>query len=220
MRILIAIFSCARDISNGFNQAIRDTWARNAQGADIRFFVGRTAIPKRDDEICLDAPDEWITLPHKTKAIQCWAVDHDYDFTYKCDTDTYVRVPRLLASGFEAYDYTGFFGPYELGNPCALPGNHYASASGGAGYCLSRKASRMVASAKVDDWSEDRWVGKILGPKIRAGEIAVCNSTRYGGFDGISFATDISCHYCSETKSRPFNVTWMYKQHKVNGVTV
>jgi hypothetical protein len=65
-------------------------------------------------------------------------------------TDCYVVVPRLLASGFEKLDYTGY----------QVPGEGHIG--GGSGYWLSRRAMEAVATAEPEIDYEDRWVGHVL----------------------------------------------------------
>jgi hypothetical protein len=143
MKVLIAILSCHAE--DAADRDCRATWLKGA-AADYRFFRGRGA--KRaplDDEVFLDAPDDYYGLPHKVQAIAGWALDAGYDFSFKCDNDTFVSVPRLLASGFEKHDYSGFY---------RGPGPSYAS--GGSGYWLSRRAMEIVRSAKfIDDFSDE-----------------------------------------------------------------
>ena len=54
MRVLIAIMSCARDVMNGANESIRETWLtwmdRIPAGWDYRFFVGIGNPPPLADE--------------------------------------------------------------------------------------------------------------------------------------------------------------------------
>jgi hypothetical protein len=51
MKILVAIISCARDVNNGTNQAIRDTWVPRlvACGFDYKFFIGIGPTPREED---------------------------------------------------------------------------------------------------------------------------------------------------------------------------
>lgn len=136
MRVLIAVVSCARD--REAHELIRQTWAKNIP-VDYQFFVGRGCEVSRMDEIWLDVPDDWDGLPRKTQAVCRWAAERDYDFIFKCDTDSYVHVPRLLASGFEKYHYSGCCGETENVYPDAcFPAN-------GGGYWLSRRSFEYLA---------------------------------------------------------------------------
>lgn len=136
MKVLIAIVSCARD--KDAHELIRQTWAKDLH-VDYRFFVGRSCELFADDEIWLDVPDDWDGLPQKTRAVCRWALAHDYDFIFKCDTDSYVCVPRLLESGFEKYHYSGCCGEQANVYPDAcFPAN-------GGGYWLSRRAFEYLA---------------------------------------------------------------------------
>lgn len=225
MKVLVAISSCGRDTKNGFNQAVRDTWLKDLRGADYKFFLGRDVASAREDEIVVDAPDDYRSLPWKTKALLQWALDCGYDYVWKADTDTYVVPDRLLHSGFANHDYIGHFNA-ELGNPNIVYGKCFTWASGGSGYWLSRRAAEHVVKHDPIPLSlcpvlnipcEDLWVGQVLGPKIADGTFKAKHDPRYAsGFDEIDFRTEISSHFCSEGAGRSFDVEWMYKHYQVN----
>lgn len=229
MKILIAILSCARDAGNGFNQAVRDTWGKHVEGADLRFFVGHGANARHSDEIRLDAGDEYLDLPQKSRALQRWIVGEGYDFCFKCDTDTFVVPERLLASGFEKHDYTGVFnGPLGIPDhvhggwmerPSGRQGKFYAWPSGGSGYWVSAKASQLIAQEnEVDDYAEDRWVGQVLGSRIAGGYIRACHDPRYGwGFDKENYRTEISSHFGRSIPGQQYDVSWMQRHYDANG---
>jgi len=127
-------------------QACRDTWAGNLpEGVDLVFLVGdpQAKLPYRvEDILYCPCPDNYESLPRKTRWFCAWALAHtSCEFIFKCDDDTYVAVDRLLKM---------------------LPGHHYVGhdmggyASGGAGYLLSRQAAfavstRMLQSTGVED---------------------------------------------------------------------
>jgi hypothetical protein len=135
--------------------AIRNTWAQDTNGI-VKFFFGKTNDTCRmqyPDEVFLDVPDDYESLPLKVQAAFKWAVDHGYTNSLKIDDDTYVVPSRLLTSGFEAHDW--------IGRINHQPDGHYCS--GGSGYWLSKRAMEIVANAKLDDdWAEDRSIGRIL----------------------------------------------------------
>lgn len=136
MKVLIFVLSCARDRES--HELIRQTWAKNIP-VDLRFFVGRECGISCDDEIRLDVPDDFDGMPQKMQEICRWAAVRDYDFMFKCDTDSYVCVPRLLESGFEKYHYSGCCGEQANVYPDAcFPAN-------GGGYWLSRRAFEYLA---------------------------------------------------------------------------
>jgi hypothetical protein len=173
MRLLVAVESCERDLVNGCHTAIRETWGKDFAGkADVRFFVGSGSAQLLADEIRLDAPDDYESLPFKTKALLRWAVEQGYDYLYKCDTDTCVLADRLLSCGFEHADYTGHFAQP---TSCLWP-----FASGGNGYFLSRRACKFVMDKTPDHWAEDLWVGQVLGPAIyQANAMTALNPVRF-----------------------------------------
>lgn len=224
LRILIAILSChARpELPN----AQRETWLKDiaAFPVDYRYFLGRLpqqqAQPPQDprrapvyqpseaklrpapDQIYLDVADDYDSLPLKTQAMLAWAYHRGYDFVFKCDDDTYCRVDRLLDSGFEKHDYSGFrkMSPY-FGKP------EIAYAQGGAGYWLIRKAIEFAICEESDKRSElvtrklrggpeDINVARIL----KAANIPLFNDVRYrSNMDWIPEPGNdfITCHKCT-----------------------
>jgi len=60
-------------------------------------------------------------------------------------------VPRLLASGFEQFHYSGYVHVH-------VP----LFCSGGAGYWLDRRAIELIAAEENPQESEDVWVGGVL----------------------------------------------------------
>jgi hypothetical protein len=133
----------------------------------------------QDDEFVVDAPDDYEGLPLKTKEILKWSLRNGYDFTFLCDTDSFLIVQGLMACGFEKYDYCGRFGravslgvPYRYTDSRGIvEENHYLTASGGLGYFLSRKAAEIVVSGEPTSWAEDMWVAQVMGPLIAFGQI-------------------------------------------------
>lgn len=103
-----------------------------------------------------------------------WALDHGFTHLFRVDTDAYVYVDRLLRSGFEAHDYTGYCIDYPKWNEP----KRYAC---GAGFTLSERAMRVVANNVPDHPADDLWVGRILYQN----GIKCFRDTRYlTGFDG------------------------------------
>jgi hypothetical protein len=166
-KVLIAIPAChkydytndpaklTRDTS-GRIEAQRDTWLKDIKAfssyVDYRIFYGRGAgRASESDEIFLDVDDDYMHLPQKMRGIYQWALEHGYDYIFKCDDDTFVYVDRLMASGFEQWDYTGF---------CFHRTGNYVS--GGPGYWLSKKAMQIIVNASPEHWAEDLCTGREL----------------------------------------------------------
>jgi hypothetical protein len=180
--VLFAIKSCQAHRDAGYHDIIMNTWGKDVE--NIRFFQGLVdggldANPKSPLDVCLNVPDDYMSLPVKTRAISSWSVLNDYDFTFFCDTDTFL-VPRLLLqSGFEKFDYSGRFGAmpaigdtFYYRDPQGVYPNCHPWASGGVGYFLSKKAAAYIAESKPEVWAEDMFVGQCLGPRIQAGEVS------------------------------------------------
>lgn len=219
MKILIAVISCHKyDLKTACDwykrhdgeinlrtQVVRETWAKNAGGFDLRFFYGYGAKRKMaDDEILLSVDDSYRGLVHKVKAVVRWALSHGYDYILKVDDDTYVskEVLALLNAG----DYVGHSTSTEA-NAGIYAGNMESEqaeklldfggnyACGGC-YLLSRKAMEIIDRTKITPKSfefmgipnlydtrnpippcEDRWVGHTLE---RSG-ITLVHDKRYSG---------------------------------------
>lgn len=185
--LLIAVKSCQRDRTLGFHKAIRETWASGLPlFVDVRFFMGFGDESKYADETSLNCPDDYQSLPLKTKAIAKWFLDSEYDKIFLCDNDTYIDVPGLIKYPWQQVDYAGRFSFWPtdakigttfryddgLGNvhdPC------YSWASGGYGYFLSKKTAKIVADMRPCSWAEDLSVGQVLGPLIVSKEIVARN---------------------------------------------
>lgn len=158
MRLLIGIMSCHRD--KWFHRVLRETWVGQWSSlVDVRFFVGRPILPVHEaDEIYLDVPDGYqFDLTLKFQQMIAYALGAGYDFLFRCDTDTYVHVPRLLASKFWEHDYVG---------------NAYLgrSAQGGPGLSMGRKAMEILVNKDATDNArcDDHWAGdKLLEEGIK-----------------------------------------------------
>ena len=229
MRLLVAIKSCERDMRNGCHEAIRQTWAKDFPQfltgrditVDVRYFVGNGNESLRGDEIRVPVIDDLVNLPLKLKEMAAWSVAQDYDYTFFCDTDTYVKPDRLLDCGFEPYDYLGYFGngyppgvqikefrDGRLGVICV-----WAYASGGAGYFLSKAAATEVGKMVPANYGEDVSVGWCLGPIIAEGKLK--------GLAHQKFNDYVVWHYCNWGHTRydspnsiGFNPAWMYDAYR------
>ena len=181
MKLLIAVKSCRVHQESGYHDAILNTWGKDLPlGVDLRFFVGNSDSPKPKTEktICLGVPDDYMSLPLKTKAIVGWSLWNEYDHCFCCDTDTFTIPTRLLKCGFEKFDYSGRFGAMpKIGTTFRYKDAHqtveecHCWASGGVGYFLSNKAARIVSESEPNHWAEDCYVGQTLGPHIQSGNI-------------------------------------------------
>lgn len=154
-KLLIAVVSCARDQSAGGHYAIRTTWGQEAMrlGIGLKFFVGVGACAGQN-EIFVDAPDSYQSLPAKVKAMCEWFVRSDYDYLFKCDNDTFVHPERLLGMEFESADCAGH------------QGSGSGSFNGGVGYFLNKKAAEIISKDSMSQGAEDAIVAKVLKDKV------------------------------------------------------
>lgn len=168
-KFLIAISSCWRFESNGWNNALRDTWLRDAEklGIDYRFFFGNQLgiFPSKfpEDAVVVNTGDDYYSLMYKTFAKFRWVLDHGYETMFHCYHDTYACAERLvLPTGVD------YFGDYYHQDP-RQPWAHDSygnSCQSGQGVFLSRRALKNVVEefAKLDPSTlnireEDWWTG-------------------------------------------------------------
>jgi hypothetical protein len=193
MKLVICVKSCQNDMERGDHDIIRQTWGADAKnmGVVVKFFVGqrhsddRTALKYEADEALLSVKDDYASLPFKTREICARMVGKVLDGLFICDTDTFIDVLRLMATGMENYDYAGFFHDQTKGtlsyDAIDRDGNHephtniYNWASGGYGYFLSMRAAEMVADSYPSSWAEDLWVGQVIGAEVADGTMTVLN---------------------------------------------
>jgi hypothetical protein len=193
--ILIAILSCHANRER--RRAQLETWLPPSCGPrlDWRFFIGlpRTEEARQEPAtIYVSTPDDYHDLPLKTAEAVAWAWREEYEFLFKCDDDTYVRPERLLASGFESHDYSGWT-------------KDRSYAQGGSGYWLSRRAMEVVVRAHLNHHSEDAAIGIALAGR----GILPVHDERYQPGLGTAESTPplrsndvIALHNCKPEKMR------------------
>ena len=147
------------------------------------------------DEIIVDAPTGFMECVFKTHQGVKWALENGYDYVFSAPTDCYIIIPRLLVSGYEKLDYTGFH---------AYDEHHIG---GGSGYWLSKRAMEAVAAAKPRVDYEDRWVGSIV---LAAGMKAV-HDPRYWSWEQPFPEGAITKHLSQGTGV--YDPKWMVDEH-------
>jgi len=232
MRVLFAVNSWDVAARGGFHQVIRETWGKDVAPADLRFFIPR--VPNyqlQSDEVFLDVSKDYEHICREVQEMLHWSVRAGYDYTMLLSTDSFLIPQKVLACGFENYDYSGDFAfgecvPFGEVNPetvnCTFQTedgygvhrNLYNWAGTGPARILSRKATAIVAECtkEAEYWhaADDIMIGQILGPYIKRGEITAWRIPNYGA--------KIVWHY-KNTESAPYSVEtgWMkrmYEQHK------
>ena len=147
------------------------------------------------DEIIVDAPTGFMECVFKTHQGIRWALENGYDYVFSAPTDCYIIIPRLLASGYEKLDYTGFHAYDEV------------HIGGGSGYWLSKRAMEAVAAATPVLDYEDRWVGGVL---MSAG-IKATHDPRYWDIGQPWQEGIITVHLSKATGV--YDPLWMVNQH-------
>ena len=185
---LIAIVNC-RSRQSTWANVIRESWLPSVpkDKADAFFFVGRGEGEKLpDDTIELDCDDSYQGLPDKIRAIMRWSHARDYGHTLKCDDDTILDVPRLLASGYDQYDYTGKANrPVTKDTPFVVPM--------GFNYWVSKRCAEALLDAPLPENSNDdeKWVAGNLYHRLG---VTLHDDQRYRLHYGVSISRPIRMH--------------------------
>jgi hypothetical protein len=135
MKWCVVIPSCYKDRIRRV-PAQREMLKAQGTKLDVRYFYGAgNTYDGSEDETVLPVRDDWTALPEKCRAMFSWAIEHDYDYVFKTDTDTYIHADRLQkASENIPGDFVGLVGSMITQG---IPGD---CCGGGAGYWLSRLA--------------------------------------------------------------------------------
>jgi hypothetical protein len=154
MKILLAVVTCGDPKFKARADEQRATWVPRIQGADVRFFLAKQSREPLPDEVFLDIPDDYKSLPAKVKAMFQWALSNGYTKCAKMDDDTLIIPSRFMGIILsETRPYFGFLN--------ATPPKPWAS---GFCYIIDANAMSIVTGAPVppEEWAEDRWVGGVL----------------------------------------------------------
>jgi len=209
-KILIAITSYEKARHNGMNDAVRDTWLKavDRSRADVIFFSGHgTTAPLQDDEVYVNAGDDYENVTNKVIESTRWALNSEYEHIFRTYPDVYIRPERLLAAHIPEKGY--------LGHPM-LGSNGVAYASGGASYWLrAREAAFLLDTVMPYDWADDRWVGNVM----HSNGVTLWSDFR---FSPIARPPLLRNEQITSHLSRPnedgkpgtYKPQWMYNTHK------
>lgn len=140
MKILVAILTHEGTQSNA--DACAETWVKDIQDPHEYYFYGSKHQSQKMDRTWNCEPNEGeerFRLPEKTYKMLVESLNHDWDFLFKCDDDTFVVFDKLIEF-LQNYDpsqdlYIG----KELGRQ--------GYAQGGAGYILTRTAIKKCINS-------------------------------------------------------------------------
>ena len=196
-RAIIFVMTHVPDIASGKITAVRDTWAKQwPEIFPVKYAFDNTHKDPWPDELVLDVPTGMMNMSFKTHKMTQWALGHGYDYAFFVPTDCYVAIDRLLMSGYEKVDYTGFHSYDE----------HHIG--GGSGYWLSRRALQAVAAYVPYPDYEDRWVGSAC----RAAGISAIHDPRYRSWEQPPVVGSITKHLSRATND--YDPIWMYMVHE------
>jgi hypothetical protein len=215
---VILINSCK--VCRDHEAFVRATWLTEWHDyLPYKFLLGRGNTDPKDDELIFDVPDDYDGVPYKINAARRWATEQGFDFSFMCDLDTYIIVPRLLESDFETHDYVGSM-MHDDFRQCKT--RNIGFAQGGAGYWLSPKSAAVIERSEVQFPGGDVHVGDNL---CKAG-IEFTHDQRYftGGYRPVQ-SQDMRSHpyppnvitiHLSIWYAKPkYKPEWMLDVHKL-----
>jgi len=138
-----------------------------------------------------------------------WILDNGYDRVFKCDDDTYVHIPRLLACGKDEFDF--------VGRP-DLANRYVHWMQGGAGYWLSRCAMEYLMNLPLDYWKSHWAEDRLVGIAMYKSGLRVSNDRRL--FDApwtmypstpLPGNTSITAHKCDVTRHHAIHAAFAEK---------
>jgi hypothetical protein len=172
-----------------------------------------TALPNQHidynplpDEVVLHVPDDYIHLSYKLREQCRWAVARKFDYAFIAAGDTYIDMPRLLASDFAAHEYSGYWGNSYINADAGC-----AYAGGGRGFWLNSRALSIISNAGISHWAADLWIGKVL----KESGISLYDDVRYQDYPRIPLKENeyITSHLFGEPTGR-YNPQRMYEVHR------
>ncbi|MDB4348325.1 fringe family glycosyltransferase [bacterium] len=134
MKILTTILTCS--LTQDRANACLDTWIRDIKSPHNYFFYGDELQSKTMINTWNCSPDEGEhrrRLPEKTYKMLIESLNHDWDFLFKCDDDTYLNFNQLVEF---LQDYNASDDLY-IGKQLINP---FPYAQGGAGYILTKSS--------------------------------------------------------------------------------
>ncbi len=143
MKILTTILTCTSTQHRA--NACLSTWVKDIKTPHEYYFYGSKTQSEKMPKTWNCEPNDGegrSRLPEKTYKMLIESLNHDWDFLFKCDDDTYVNFNKLVEF-LETYDAND---DLYLGMKIVNP---FAYAQGGAGYALTRTAvKKCVESLK------------------------------------------------------------------------
>lgn len=184
-KLAVLVISCKKNRHK--QQAIRDTWAKDARLAniDVYFIEGHSEQSEAllvEDRLILPVPDTYEYLSHKIwHGVSAALRIIDADHYFKLDDDCLLNVQKLLEFAYEKFDYIG--SDVNLGSRTAFDWHSTAVFNkqlaglifeidpeqtwydGQGGYFLSRKAANLIASTPLPKYQhilEDYATGRVM----------------------------------------------------------
>jgi len=196
---------CLRNTKHGFligdgTPVVRlkefdESWENRSHIYSDKEYLEPRGYTRGDNDLLIPCPDDYRHSAFKVYAALEWSKWQQFDYVFVCCTDIYIDSARLLSSGFEHWDYSGY--------------SHGTAACGGKGIWLSRRAIDALVSSRLTNWAWDGWVGETLK---KAG-IELHHDERYRAYPDLPLESNdyITSHLCvSPEELTPYKI---YEAH-------
>jgi len=154
MKILTTILTCSGTQKRA--NTCLDTWIKDIQAPHDYYFYGDERQAHTMAKVWNCTPDDGecrSRLPEKTYKMLKMSLDHEWDFLFKCDDDTYVSFNKLVKL-LSKYDFTQ---DLYIGRQIVNP---FPYGQGGAGYILTRSAVKKCLHS-LELFYQDRSKNKV-----------------------------------------------------------
>lgn len=223
VRLLVLVCSCREYVDRHVRssdaagcaakrQACRETWlAELPPGVQYAFFMGGTQPQGEPDVWALDAPDTYHGLPVKVRAAMVRALSvPGWKWLFKCDDDTYCRLPRLVevVRGLDAAEAA----------LVSWRGNVTNTAHGGAGYLLPRAlVEAVVADAEYNAAGVDHEDKQVTWAVERAGGVFMPDGRFSAGRDVVPVPGNelVTAHGLSVGQMRRAHGVWLAAEERM-----
>lgn len=198
-KVLIVILSCIPHAKNGCNQAMRDTWLKDTENAEYRFFLGDGSVPVEDMTLLEEAwkreSPNYTASRFSNEEATGYAAKEDEIILHA--SDKYEHMPLKLKGALRwslIHNFEFVFvcltdtyvsivrllhSDFENYEWCGTSNGPGTALGGGPGMWLNRRAVEFLVNAPITSWAYDQWVGEVLRRK----EVPLTNDRRYTNLD-------------------------------------
>ena len=189
MRLLVAILTAHHHSREKFRRVVQDTWLKKCTYDHLFVFGNGDHDNAGPNELRLKCNDAYSHMALKCQGLFQYALDHDYEFVYRCCDDTFAFPERFHTAGLDAVDYAGniipqractspFYGPWGDGymhGGCGTwlsktamlrlvdaPWYSFTGSYETSNGIMTKDVERVEGCTAVPGYTDDVWMGEVL----------------------------------------------------------